>query len=412
MPVQEKIRVLIVDDIAETRENIRRQLQFDSSIEVIGFATSGKDAIEQAQISKPDVIIMDINMPDMDGISATEAIKKKVPYAQVVILSVQNDPGYMRRAMRAGANYFLSKPPTIDELTSAIRRAGALARDERSKIVPTATAGQVGGQASVAAFTGSRGKVIVVYSPKGGTGCTTIATNLAIALQSETNPTVLVDANLQFGDVPVFLNEQVKNSILDLTKRIDEVDQDVVGNVVLKHAPSGLHVLPAPTSLDQAESIQSDQFTKMIDLLRHIYTYIVVDTSSTLTNIVQDLLVNSADLIVLITTQDIPSIKNASTFLVLVDNTGIGRDRILFVMNRYDKRVQITPEKVGERLRQEISVTIPNDDRGIVSNSVIRGVPFVLEKKTEAVSKSILQLADNVQAKLNKLGEGQEAIRI
>ena len=134
MPSQERIQVLIVDDIAETRENIRRLLQFDNLIDVIGAARSGHEAIEMAQQLKPDVIVMDINMPDMDGIAATEIIRKKVPYAQVIILSVQYDQSYMRKAMLAGARDFLSKPPTIDELTSAIRRAGMMAHDERNKI--------------------------------------------------------------------------------------------------------------------------------------------------------------------------------------------------------------------------------------------------------------------------------------
>ncbi len=129
----EKIRVLIVDDIAETRENLKRMLQFDQSIEVVAVARTGKEAIEVTQQLKPDVVIMDINMPDMDGIQATEMMRKKAPFTQVVILSVQNDPGYMRQAMLAGARDFLSKPPMIDELTSAIRRAGTMAQDERSK---------------------------------------------------------------------------------------------------------------------------------------------------------------------------------------------------------------------------------------------------------------------------------------
>jgi pilus assembly protein CpaE len=133
MPPQEKIKVLIVDDIAETRENIRRLLQFDVNIEVIGTARSGREAIELAPQLKPDVVLMDINMPDMDGITATETIRKKVPFVKVVILSVQSDGNYMRRAMLAGANDFLSKPPMIDELTAAIRRAGTMAQDERSK---------------------------------------------------------------------------------------------------------------------------------------------------------------------------------------------------------------------------------------------------------------------------------------
>src|SRR5512133_2046739 len=131
MSVQEKIRVLIVDDIAETCENIRRMLQFDNNIEVVGTARTGREAMQLSQQLKPDVIIMDINMPDMDGVTATQEIKKKSAFIQIVILSVQSDPSYMRKAMLAGARDFLSKPPMIDELTDAIRRAGALAQAER-----------------------------------------------------------------------------------------------------------------------------------------------------------------------------------------------------------------------------------------------------------------------------------------
>jgi pilus assembly protein CpaE len=128
MASQDRIKVLIVDDIAETREMIQRMLQFDLGIEVVGSARTGREAIELTEKLKPDVAIMDINMPDMDGITATESIRKKVPFVQVVILSVQNDPNYMRRAMLAGARDFLTKPPMIDDLTSAIKRAGAMAQ--------------------------------------------------------------------------------------------------------------------------------------------------------------------------------------------------------------------------------------------------------------------------------------------
>ena len=79
MPPRQIIRVLIVDDIDETRENIRRLLQFDSNIEVAGVAKDGKEALSVAGKIDPDVIIMDINMPDMDGITATETIRQKKP---------------------------------------------------------------------------------------------------------------------------------------------------------------------------------------------------------------------------------------------------------------------------------------------------------------------------------------------
>ncbi|NTW44766.1 MAG: MinD/ParA family protein, partial [Anaerolineaceae bacterium] len=239
----EKIRVLIVDDIQETRENIRRMLQFDPSIEIIGEARTGREAIDLSHQLQPEVVVMDINMPDMDGLAATEAIRKRLPYIQVIILSVQYESSYMRRAMLAGARDFLSKPPMIDELTNAIRQAGKLAIEEKRKAqVNFATL-----EAASSSAAGQRilGKIIVVYSPKGGVGCTTIATNVALGLQSETTPTALVDASLQFGDIAVFLNEQGRNSILDLAPRADELDPEIIEEVMIKHPGSKLDILAA-----------------------------------------------------------------------------------------------------------------------------------------------------------------------
>lgn len=401
MPALEKIRVLIVDDIAETRDNLKRMLQFDNSIEVIAEARTGREAIEVATQQKPDVVLMDINMPDMDGITATEAIRKKIPCTQVVILSVQIDPNYMRRAMLAGARDFLSKPPVIDELTSAVRRAGTMAHDERQKSTgPFTTVVGPGGTQVSTPILGKNGKIIVIYSPKGGTGRTTVATNLAIALQSS-DKTCLVDGSLQFGDVAVFLNEQGKNTILDLAPRVDELDQEVVQEVMVTHAASGLNVLAAPPRPEYSEDVTGEQFTKLLQFLRQMYAYIVVDTTSYLTETVQSAL-DIADLIILLTTQDIPAIKSINLFLGIADATGINRKRILFVMNRYDKKIAITPEKVGESLRQEISLAIPYEDR-TVSFSVNKGIPFVVDQKAAPVTRSIYALADLCRQRIDQL---------
>ncbi|GAP14991.1 response regulator containing CheY-like receiver domain and AraC-type DNA-binding domain [Longilinea arvoryzae] len=401
MPALEKIRVLIVDDIAETRDNLKRMLQFDTSIEVIAEARTGREAIDLANQHKPDVILMDINMPDMDGISATEAIRKKVPFSQVVILSVQSDPNYMRRAMLAGARDFLTKPPMIDELTSAIRRAGAMGHDERQKSTsPFTTVTGPNGTTVATPILGKNGKVIVIYSPKGGTGRTTIATNLAITLQAS-EKTCLIDGSLQFGDVAVFLNQQGKNTILDLAPRVDELDPDVVQEVMVTHAASGLDVLAAPPRPEYSEEVSGEQFSKLIQYLRQLYAYIVVDTTSYLTETVQSAL-DIADLIILLTTQDIPAIKSINLFLGIADATGINRKRILFVMNKYDKKILITPERVGESLRQEISMAIPMDEH-IVPISVNKGVPFVLEQKSAPITRTISSLADLCRQRIDQL---------
>lgn len=404
MADSDKIRVLIVDDVADTRENVRKLLQFESDVEVVGAARSGKEGIQLSQELDPDVVLMDINMPDIDGISATETIRQKSPQIQVIILSVQGDQNYMRRAMLAGARDFLTKPPLGDELISAVRRAGEMSRLERSKNLQARSSPiQAGGSSGLggAQLGFANGKVVTVYSPKGGTGCTTLAVNLAIALHNEDTRVVLVDGNLQFGDVAVFVNEQGKNSILDLAPRVDELDPDIVEDIMIKHEASGIRILAAPHRPEQAEKVSADQFTKALDYLRRMFAYVVVDTSPILTDITLAA-VDSSDVIVLITTQDIPAIKNARLFLDLLQTMGVERDHIVFTMNKFDKRIAITPERIGENLKQEIKVVIPLDER-VVIPSVNRGVPFMLDNKAQPVARGVFGLAEAVRTQLAAL---------
>jgi len=401
----EKIRVLIVDDIQETRENIRRMLQFDPSIEIIGEARTGREAIDLSHQLQPEVVVMDINMPDMDGLAATEAIRKRLPYIQIIILSVQYESSYMRRAMLAGARDFLSKPPMIDELTNAIRQAGKLAIEEKRKAqVNFATL-----EAASSSAAGQRilGKIIVVYSPKGGVGCTTIATNVALGLQSETSPTALVDASLQFGDIAVFLNEQGRNTILDLAPRADELDPEIIEEVMIKHPGSKLDILAAPPRPEFADDVNSDQFSKVIRYLQRLYSFIIIDTTSYLTDVVQACL-DIANVIILVATQDIPSIKSSNLFLGLSDASGINRKRILFVVNRFDKRISISGERIGESLRQPVEVIIPYEDR-VVTSSINRGTPFIIENKMAPISRSIFSVIDKIKFKLAEQDEEETA---
>jgi pilus assembly protein CpaE len=405
MPTGDKIRVLIVDDVAETRENVRKLLQFEADIEVVGAAPTAKDGIQLSQELDPDVVLMDINMPDMDGITATEAIRQKAPHTQVVILSVQSDPNYMRRAMLAGARDFLTKPPTGDELISAVRRGGEMARMDRGKSKPARAASSStlgrGMMAPAAAVGLVQGKIITVYSPKGGTGCTTLAANLAIALHNEDTRVVLVDANLQYGDVAMFFNVQGKNTILDIAPRVDELDPDVVEEIMVKHEASGIHILAAPQRPEQADKLAAAQFAKVLEYLRQLYSYVVIDTCSYLNDIVLSAIDNS-DAIVLLTTQDIPAIKNARLFLDLLQTMGIDREHLVFVMNKYDKRIGISPERVGENLKERMSAVIPLDER-VVIPAVNRGVPFMLDNRAQPVAKGIFALAEAVRSQLAAL---------
>jgi pilus assembly protein CpaE len=169
--------------------------------------------------------------------------------------------------------------------------------------------------------------------------------------------------------------------------------------VMLKHGTSGVHILAAPSKPEYAEKVSSSQFAAVLEYLRQLYSYVVVDTASLLTDVTLSA-IDVSDLLVLITTQDIPSIKNCRLFLDLSQTLGIGRDRILFVMNRYDKRINITPERVAENLKQEVASVIPLDE-ATVMKAVNRGVPFVIDSKNQPASRGIFSLAEHVRARIS-----------
>ena len=115
-----KIRVLIVDDIAESRDNVTKLLRFEPDVEVVGTADNGEQAIELCEQLEPHIVLMDVNMPGMDGITATTRITSRLPNTSVIMMSVQNEPEFLRRSMMAGAREFLAKPFSLDDLNSLL----------------------------------------------------------------------------------------------------------------------------------------------------------------------------------------------------------------------------------------------------------------------------------------------------
>jgi DNA-binding NarL/FixJ family response regulator len=117
------IRVLLVDDQPVVRRGLRVRFQLEPDMQVIGEASTGSEALTLAQILTPDVVLMDIEMPDMDGIEATVALRTVVPQSIVVILSIHTDRQTRMKAQAAGAVAFVEKRGTTDILLAAIRQA-------------------------------------------------------------------------------------------------------------------------------------------------------------------------------------------------------------------------------------------------------------------------------------------------
>ena len=371
---EERIRVLIVDDIPETRENLKKMLYFESDMEIVGTASSGDEAIELSKQTRPHIVLMDINMPGVDGIAASEAITHAVPHAQIVMMSVQSEADYLRRSMLAGARDFLTKPFTMDDLISTVRRVYQV----HAKPAAAMPAAQAAVPEVVARHPESLGKVIVVYSPKGGVGCTTLAINLAtMVCQLEPEARVaVVDASLQFGDVGVLLNLRATRSVVDLADHIDELDRELLESTLLTDDRSGLKVLLAPPKPEMAELVTIETMGQTLELMRDTFDYVVVDMGKRL----QDLelsLFELAERVILVIVPELPAIKDARYYLELMEALEHTEDRTLLVLNKADANVGITTSAIENHLRHKVFAEIPREDR-IVLHSVNHGVPYVL----------------------------------
>ncbi len=382
------IKVLIVDDVLETQDSLKKALTFETAFEVVGVASSGQEGIALTKSLTPDIVLMDINMPDMDGLVATQQITAESPDVQIIIMSMQSESSFIQQAMVAGARSFLSKPVSIDELYTTIQSVY-----ERRR--PTAY------QPNEAAPTPvlSEAKIIAVYSPQAGAGATTIATNLAASLTRGASNVLLVDCNLYFGDVGIFLNIQAEKSIADLSNIAGDVEMETITNVLASH-DSGLKVLLAPPTPQQADLITAEQVITLIRQLRARFDFIVIDMATDLSEL-NIALFDLSDQVLLICTPTLPAVKNVHNVIDLLDALAVDPHKVQVVFNRVNpefEKAKITPAaaSIEKNLQRKAIVSIPMDERRVLA-AINRGVAVVAKDHAQSPAKELIALADRVR---------------
>src|SRR5690349_18400878 len=135
VPQKKKLRVLIADDVQETRRNTRLMLATIDDVEVVAIAANGLQAVQLAEQHHPDILLLDINMPEMDGLSAYRKISQTHPDIGCIIISAEKDTTTLRTAMSIGVQEYLIKPYTIEELEKAIGRVYPHVLEIRRKLI-------------------------------------------------------------------------------------------------------------------------------------------------------------------------------------------------------------------------------------------------------------------------------------
>jgi len=393
MTSSEPIRVVIVDDIAETRDHLAKLLSFEPDIAVTGSVGSGPEALSLASQTPVDVLLLDINMPGMDGIATAEQLSLRVPTASVIMMSVQGEPDYLRRAMLAGAREFLVKPFSSDELAASIRQVHQRERQKLDRVVSTRPQEPTNGH--VEPPRPVNGQVVTFFSPKGGVGRTTLAVNFAVAARTELGKRVaLVDGGLQFGDVGVLLNLNPKNqSIADVAREMASGDMETLDSTLIDHS-TGVRVLMAPPSPEMAELVTPDHVSRIVSALRATHDLVVVDCSPLLQDVTLAFL-DQSDVVLTVLTLEITNIKNIRQFLALVEQLGYPEGKVQLLLNRADSGYGIRLQDVESSIGRKISHSVVSDGRTVVY-ALNRGVPFMVAARQTRVSEDVARLAKTI----------------
>lgn len=389
-----KVRILIVDDAAPVREAIRRMLEMEGDFLVVGEAADGEEALQAARRLHPDVILMDINMPRRDGISATDAILAELE-TSVIMVSVEGDIEYLRRAMQTGARDFLVKPFSPDDLAKAIRRC---------------VQGRPGGGAAA-----RRGRVTAVFGTKGGVGRTTVAANLAVALSLARTDrrVVLADLDLEFGNLAQVLSLRPTSSIVDLCRLPDPLTPERVGEALVRHPDLNLSLLAAPPAPHLAAEVDGEgrldqgrnYVGEVLRALQEGWDEVVVDTSAGFREATLTAL-DAADVILLVTTPDIPALHNTAKALnILQQQLGYPRDKVRLIVNQADADGGLGVEDVAEALDFPVHLTLPRDRA--VALAVNAGQPVLGRRTRSAFGQAIGRLAEWLAGEGGEAGEAR-----
>jgi pilus assembly protein CpaE len=311
----------------------------------------------------------------LDLLRLWNTVRSRTP---VVILSHGSDHEFVQAAFAAGADDFLvlHPGPYIPEQISrdvefAIRKA----------VTRNRTANDRGNE---------EGQLICVLGSKGGVGKTVAATNLGAALATRGKRVVLIDLDLQFGDVALALGLAPETTLFDLAVSGGSLDADKLDDFMLRH-PSGLRVLAAPARPDQAVSVTAQMLTTVYSLLRHEYDFVVVDTPPAFTSEVIAT-VDVATWICMIAMFDALSLKNTRLGLDTLELMGHPAEQVRVVLNRAGTNVGISDSDAVQILGRTPDVMVPSDRE--IPVSINDGVPITLSGSRSMAALAINSLAD------------------
>jgi len=379
-----KIKILVADDIEETRCVIKKMLSLESDqFEIVGEASNGEEVLQVIKRVKPDVVLMDINMPVLNGLEATERITNEFPTIIVIIMSVQAESDYLKKAMFYGAKEYIIKPFNFEVLVSTIKNTYDKYNEKLAK-------------QAVNLEESYDAKIITFYSSKGGVGKSVLAVNSAIAFSKESSKkTLLLDLDLQFGDISMLVNQYNKKTILDI---VEDGQFETYENLkpYIYSYNENLDMVFAPRKPEAAEYIVKGVVEKLLKALKKHYQVIIIDTGVNFNDATLHVL-DLSQTILFVSTMEIVALKNTKLGFGVMQSLGYEKNKVKLIVNRFNQNYGISKSDVEAAFKDNILAMIPEDDK-IVYNSVNKGLPFCDNSKyfKDKIGKAIQLMCEKL----------------
>ncbi len=382
-------RVLICDDSLQVRRTLSNILSLEG-MEVVGEVGTAEEALALARQLRPDVILMDINLPGVDGLSATASLARE-GFA-VVIISVEGEREYLRRAMQAGARDYLIKPFTAEQLIQAVSRqeGGAVLEGKPRRAAD--------------------GTLIALAGLKGGVGKSLLALNLAaaLALAFPSRKVVAVDLNLEGGVLATLAGLRPSTSIADLRRARGEITPEEVQEALSPLAHPPLSILSAPPSPSLAVEIDGEgkadpgrnYADEILRALLQSHHFVVADTPAQLREATLAAL-DRASFILLVTVPEVAALEvTRRTIEVFTRDLGYPETKIRLLLNRVGYGLGVSPREVEKALDFKISYLVP-EDRSLAFAGNLGKIYFTTRGKGPA-RQAIARLAEELAREAEK----------
>ncbi|MGB5824456.1 MAG: AAA family ATPase, partial [Proteocatella sp.] len=363
--------------IDEKRDILKKFLE-NTDVKVVSDIRGGISALDKIENINPELVIMTFDEHDTDVLNIAERIYMGRPQCSIIFLVDAINTEVLQKSMSAGVRNVAFFPENGNDFVEWIKTIHNNDKMRNQSMVETKSISWIS-------------KVITVFGAKGGIGKTTIAVNLAVKLAEQNKKVALLDFDLEFGDVSVFLNLDVKDTLAELLQEKSEFDIDTVRSYMNVHS-SGVHVLCAPKSPEYSEGINSNQIEKLMNSLRSYYDYVIIDTPASFNEITLTTIEGSV-MLIFVTGLDISILRNSKLSMNLLESLQ-QKDKVRMVINR-DVEGNITANDVEKIIGKNIWAKIPSD-YNVAVNALNKGVPFVISTPKNKMSMAFDELAEKV----------------